>query len=74
MNLATYMDEQHLSPEEMAGQLDDVSVSGLLKWLRFERVPRPEQMRRIFEVTGGKVTPNDFVLRDAAPVAERVSL
>lgn len=46
----------------MAAMVGDVSPSGVLKWMREERIPRPEQQRRIFAVTEGAVSPNDFVL------------
>ena len=62
MKLAAYMSVHNLSDDEMASRIGDVSVSGLRKWLRDERTPRPDQMRRIDEVTAGAVTPNDFIL------------
>ena len=65
MKLAAYMSLHDLTDEEMASQIGEVSVSGLRKWLRDERTPRPDQMRRIDEVTGGAVTPNDFILERA---------
>lgn len=66
MKLADYMEAEKLSPEEMARKMGNASASGVIKWLRKERVPRPDQQRRIFEVTGGKVAPNDFILEAAA--------
>jgi hypothetical protein len=65
MKLARYMTDNSLSDDQMSSLIGDVSVSGLRKWLRDERMPRPEQMRRIFEVTDGAVTPNDFVLGES---------
>lgn len=62
MKLARYMAEHGIKPEEMAALIGDVSVSGVLKWSREERVPRPDQQRRIHFVTDGAVTPNDFIL------------
>lgn len=73
MKLAAYMSEKKLAPEDLARLIGDASVSGIVKWMRNERVPRPDQQRRIFEVTDGWVTPNDFILVDAsgpAPKAE----
>jgi transcriptional regulator with XRE-family HTH domain len=67
MKLASYMTMHNLSEEQMASQIGDVSVSGLRKWLRGERTPRPDQMRMIAEVTGHAVTPNDFILAEAQP-------
>lgn len=62
MTLSDFMSEQKVNPSEMAALIGDVSASGVLKWARGERIPRPDQQRRIFTATGGKVTPNDFVL------------
>lgn len=70
MKLSHYMSTHSISPDEMAKRIGGVSASGVLKWSRGERVPRAEQLRRIHEVTGGDVSPNDFVL--PAPV-ERVA-
>ena len=62
MKLVDYMKREALGPDEMAAQVGDVSVSGVRKWMYGERVPRPDQMRRIAAVTGGAVMPNDFVM------------
>ncbi|MBN9304082.1 MAG: hypothetical protein BGO82_17055 [Devosia sp. 67-54] len=65
MKLALYMSQHNLSPEDMAIKIEDCSASAVLKWSRGERVPRVEQQRRIYEITDGQVTPNDFVLDQA---------
>lgn len=62
MKLAAYMKLKGVTPDEMARKMGDASPSGVIKWLRGERTPRPDQQRRIFEVTEGAVTPNDFIL------------
>ena len=62
MKLSVYLETMKVKPEEFARKLGDASASGVLKWARGERVPRPDQQRRIFEVTQGAVTPNDFIL------------
>lgn len=62
MKLADYMSREGIKPEEMAALIGDASVSGVVKWMREERIPRADQQRRIFEATGGRVSPNDFVL------------
>jgi hypothetical protein len=62
MKLANYMATKHVTPEELARLMPGTSVSGIVKWMREERVPRPDQQRRIFEATAGEVTPNDFIL------------
>lgn len=66
MKLAEYMSTNNLSPEAMASLIGEVTASGVKKWVYGERTPRPDQMRRIAEATDGKVTPNDFVLSEAA--------
>lgn len=66
MKLAPYMTAKKISPEEMAALVGEASASGVIKWMREERVPRPEQQRKIFDITGGVVTPNDFILERAA--------
>lgn len=68
MKLIEYMANHSIAPEDMAELIGDVSASGVRKWMSGDRVPRPEQMRRISRVTNGLVQPNDFVLdvREAA--------
>ena len=74
MKLETYLSKTQKTPAAFAIELGKSSASGVMKWLRMERTPRPHEMRRIFDVTNGKVTPNDFILRQpAAPKAERVA-
>lgn len=73
MKLATYMADQKMTTLEMAALVGDVSESGVRKWIYGERVPRPEQMRRIAEVTDGAVQPNDFILDPTAPQPERAA-
>lgn len=73
MKLAAYMTAHRITPETMAAQIGGVSVSGLVKWMRDERVPRPDQQRRIFDVTSGEVSPNDFVLAAAPAEGERAA-
>jgi transcriptional regulator with XRE-family HTH domain len=65
MKLSDYMINEKITPEDMAARMGNASASGIIKWMRDERVPRPDQQRRIFDVTGGAVTPNDFILRNA---------
>lgn len=60
MKLSDFIEQNGLTHEQMAERVGDCSVSGLRKWLRGERVPRPDQMRKIAEITDGLVSPNDF--------------
>jgi transcriptional regulator with XRE-family HTH domain len=59
MQLKTYLSENSVSLSEFA-RLVGASEGGIRKWLTGERVPRPEAVRKIQEVTGGAVTANDF--------------
>jgi len=63
MKLKQYLTENKIPLEQFAQEIGS-SVSGLNKWIYGERVPRPDQQRRIAEVTGGLVEPNDFILPD----------
>lgn len=67
MKLSAYMQKHGLSLDDVARLVGDVSASGVLKWSRGERVPRPDQQRRIHEITKGEVEPNDFILPAAEP-------
>lgn len=62
MKLTQYLTENNISPEQFAATMDGMSISGVRKWMYGERVPRPDQMRKISEVTDGAVQPNDFIL------------
>jgi hypothetical protein len=65
MKIQTYMTANKISPEAMAELVGGVTESGVRKWVYGERIPRPDQLRRIAEVTNGEVMPNDFILADA---------
>lgn len=68
MKLAQYLTDKNISPEQFAADMGGLSISGIRKWMYGERVPRPDQMRKIAELTGGLVQPNDFIL-SAEPAA-----
>ncbi|HPT28703.1 MAG TPA: YdaS family helix-turn-helix protein [Bryobacteraceae bacterium] len=61
MTLAEFIKSTSLTDGQLAKQLG-CSTSALRKWRYGQRIPRPEQKRRIAEVTEGKVTPNDFMV------------
>lgn len=65
MTLTEYMKLYAFSDQQMAGRLD-CSEAAIRKWRRGERIPRPDQMRRIFEATDGKVTASDFFARPSS--------
>ncbi len=62
MKLAQYLTDKNITPEQFASDMGGLSVSGIRKWMYGERVPRPDQMRKIADLTGGLVEPNDFIL------------
>lgn len=66
MKLAQYLIEKNITPEQFASDMGGLSVSGIRKWLYGERVPRPDQMRKIADLTEGRVEPNDFILSEEA--------
>ena len=67
MKLSAYMEQNGLTPDAMAQRVGDCSESAVRKWMYGERVPRADQLRRIFEVTEGAVSANDFVHADQTP-------
>lgn len=69
MTLSEFMAEQGLADAEMAVLIGDCSDHAVKKWRYGERLPRGDQMRRIYAVTDGAVTPNDFVLHSDTPAA-----
>lgn len=60
MTLADYISDLKISPEKFAETCEGFSASAVRKWTSGERIPRKDQMEKIFEITDGKVTPNDF--------------
>jgi hypothetical protein len=62
MKLTQYLREKCLDDETFASLSSGAfSPEAVRKWRFGVRIPRPEQMRLIFELTQGAVTPNDFV-------------
>lgn len=59
MNLQEYLDKEHKKVSDMARDLN-LPHTIVLRWVRGARVPRLENMQKIFAYTGGEVTPNDF--------------
>jgi transcriptional regulator with XRE-family HTH domain len=59
MKLRTYREENGLTLAQMAEKVG-VSEVSMSRYERGDRMPRPEVMRKIGEVTGGAVRPNDF--------------
>ena len=59
MDLRSYLDVHDISIAVFADLLG-VSVQAVHRYVNNERLPRPDVMVRIAEVTGGAVKPNDF--------------
>lgn len=59
MKLSDYMRTAGITEREMAARLG-CSIGGIRKWKSGERIPRPEVISRIAEVTHGAVVPSDF--------------
>lgn len=59
MKFKTYLEENNISFAIAAGELD-ASSEGVRLWAEGMRVPRPDQMKRIYEWSNGMVQPNDY--------------
>lgn len=66
MTLHEYMNGQSITDADMAVKLG-CSEGAVKKWRYRERTPRPDQLRRIFEITEGAVTANDFMAPPLSP-------
>jgi len=62
MKLHRYMEIEGLDRETTARKLG-VSIHLLNKWLRRDRIPRPERQRKIYKWSRGIVQPNDWILK-----------
>jgi transcriptional regulator with XRE-family HTH domain len=65
MKLATYLEKHGLTEPEFAKAVGQ-SEFAVRKWLNGSRFPRRDNLLEIERVTGGKVTPNDFLSGAAA--------
>jgi transcriptional regulator with XRE-family HTH domain len=68
MQLSSYLAKRSISKTAFAQELR-VSRQTLYCYLRGERMPRRDTLHRIYEVTSGSVTANDFVPVTARDVA-----
>ena len=59
MDLRRYLNARDM-PIAVFAEMLGVSVQTVHRYLNAERLPRPDVMVRIAEVTGGAVKPNDF--------------
>ena len=62
MTLSEWMKKNKMSNCRLA-RLIGVSHPAVWKWREGLRMPRGDKMNKIFEITNGQVTANDFFLR-----------
>lgn len=60
MQLNDYLEKNNLTAQDFA-PLIGVKWSAVYRYISGTRVPAKHIMQRIFEVTGGQVTPNDIL-------------
>ncbi|MFC5423241.1 helix-turn-helix domain-containing protein [Bosea eneae] len=60
MKLAEYLRTRDMKPAEFA-RIVGTHRQNVSRWMNGIAVPRPDDLRKILEVTDGKVTPNDFI-------------
>lgn len=61
MQFSEYLKENNITQSQAASELC-VAQGIISMWVNGERLPRPENMKKITEWSGGKVQPNDFYL------------
>jgi len=61
MKLQLYIEKTNLTKSQFA-ELANIKAPSLSRWLNGSRTPSPEMMLKIYKITKGKVTPNDFIL------------
>lgn len=59
MQFKKWVEKENKTQQEVADALG-VSQCLVSLWLSGDRLPRPENMQKIVEYTGGQVQPNDF--------------
>ncbi len=59
MKFKAYLEEKDISLAQASTELD-VSTECVRLWAEEKRIPRPDQMKRIYNWSHGVVTPNDF--------------
>ena len=67
MKLSDFMAARGLPDAEFARLIGVGSRMAVMRYRRGERIPRPEVMRRIVEVTNGAVGPADFYDLPSSP-------
>jgi DNA-binding transcriptional regulator YdaS (Cro superfamily) len=65
MRLADFLSQERMTATEFAAKVG-VSQPCMSRYLAGQRRPAPEIINRIFRLTRGKVSANDFFLTDTA--------
>lgn len=60
MKLNEFLSQNKITQERFA-ELIGVEQPTVCRYLKNERFPREDEMRRIYTATNGLVTPNDFI-------------
>lgn len=63
MRLQEWMEKTDIDVFE-AARAFGVSIHGVRKWLRGERIPRSKMQAKIKKITKGDVSPNDWVSKE----------
>ena len=61
MNLNEWCAITGKSRKEIARELGNISPRSVYRWATAEKFPKPPQLVKIYEITKGAVTANDFV-------------
>lgn len=59
MKLKEWIEKEHKTQQEVADAIG-VAQGQVSAWCSGDKMPRPENIRKIVEYTGGEVQPNDF--------------
>lgn len=59
MQFSDYLKEKNITQEQASKELE-VAQGQISLWVNGERIPRPENMKKITEWSKGSVQPNDF--------------
>ncbi len=60
MRLEKWLAENSMTVEAFRKELGVQSVTTTYRYINGDRIPLPDIMHKISEITGGQVTPNDF--------------
>lgn len=61
MRLAEYLEEKKISDSAFAAQIG-TSTQSVHRYKSGQRFPRPKILSKIFEISGGQITANDFAV------------